>query len=100
MLPGDREGEALIPPRVDKVGQCRRRAPFAEHGHAEWPEVVDDDWCGEWQARAADPTSGRDAGRYVVGDGKAEMFRPFADKPIIRSPLDHTGFPPGEEPPK
>lgn len=32
-----------------KKGECRRRPPLANHEGTWWPEVANDDWCGDFQ---------------------------------------------------
>ncbi len=40
--------------------QCRRNAPLpSDSGHvAIWPHVSEDDWCGEYTRRPANPVFG------------------------------------------
>lgn len=41
---------------VEASGICRRRAPLADAREwAMWPITREDDWCGEWEARACRP---------------------------------------------
>lgn len=52
----------------DEWGACRRRAPVPipfhrledEGGSAAWPEVYEDDWCGEYRPRPAKREEVRD----------------------------------------
>ena len=38
---------------LGKFLRCRRRAPNPSmaDSHAEWPEVMDSDWCGEFESK-------------------------------------------------
>jgi len=37
------------------AGHCRRNTPVVLPGlDTVWPEVIDDDWCGEWQGAKRD----------------------------------------------
>ena len=37
--------------RFYRYGECRRRAPVEGWGGS-WPQPMDNDWCGEWEAKS------------------------------------------------
>lgn len=36
-------------------GKCRRNAPLVTTAISVWPRVDNDDWCGEYEAKAITP---------------------------------------------
>jgi len=42
--------EACATCRFYRNGECRRRAPVEGWGGS-WPQPMDNDWCGEWEAK-------------------------------------------------
>lgn len=59
------------PVRGDHMfGECRRRAPLADHaGNTIWPTTVMDDCCGEFEA----PTPLRGKYEVEIGEGKMKV---------------------------
>ena len=52
------------------IGMCRRHTPvIAPDGGTFWPEVNEDDWCGEFSERD-DAPEGEDAIKTRPGDGR------------------------------
>jgi hypothetical protein len=38
---------------VQTVGECRYSDPVAQGQNGVWPRIKPDDWCGKWEAIAA-----------------------------------------------
>ena len=47
--------DALEIVQIHQVHQCRRRSPIIVEKGSSWPEVIGQDWCGDWEQKVEEP---------------------------------------------